>query len=176
MCVSRNVPERSHAPHPSVSVHPGGPVHSGHLHNSLSKQHGHPGPVCCYLPVNISDLTSCSLISSRQKGIVSWAVAISLSFYSRFVCCAMVAVPLAATVLIAIIKWQLNREVSPGVESSSLSTNPNMYGTLMHNGSPSVDINHCTLQQLNQVSETDDNHREDSEENSKFVCVPNPNP
>ncbi|XP_067106361.1 O-acyltransferase like protein [Osmerus mordax] len=67
-----------------------------------------------------------------------------------FVCCAMVAVPLAATVLIAIIKWQLKREVSPGVESSSLSTNPNMYGTLMHNGSPSVDINQCTLQQLNQ--------------------------
>ncbi|XP_059214378.1 O-acyltransferase like protein [Centropristis striata] len=57
-----------------------------------------------------------------------------------FVCCVMVAVPLAATLFTAIIRWQRNREVRPTAESSCLNTGLNLYGTLKTNGSTSSDI------------------------------------
>ncbi|XP_039635368.1 O-acyltransferase like protein isoform X2 [Perca fluviatilis] len=57
-----------------------------------------------------------------------------------FVCCIMVAIPLAATLFTAIIRWQRNREVSHTAESSCLNTGINLYGTLKTNGSYSSDI------------------------------------
>ncbi len=66
----------------------------------------------------------------------------------------MVAIPLAATLFTAIIRWQRNREVRPTAESSCLNTGLNLYGTLKTNGSSGGEINSST-----------------SEENSKYnVC------
>ncbi|KAG8010776.1 O-acyltransferase like protein [Nibea albiflora] len=64
-----------------------------------------------------------------------------------FVCCVMVAIPLAATLFTAIIKWQRNREVSPTAEASCLNTSPNVYGALKTNGSSSSEINSCTSEE-----------------------------
>ncbi|XP_034403137.1 O-acyltransferase like protein [Cyclopterus lumpus] len=61
-----------------------------------------------------------------------------------FVCCVMVAIPLAATLFTAIIRWQKNREVKPTAESACLNTDLNLYGTLKTNGCPSSDINSDT--------------------------------
>lgn len=73
-------------------------------------------------------------------------------FSCRFVCCVMVAIPLAATLFTAIIRWQQKREVSPTVESSCLNSGLNLYGTMKTNGSLSGEINSSR-----------------SEENSKYV-------
>ncbi|CAL8341046.1 unnamed protein product [Arctogadus glacialis] len=56
-----------------------------------------------------------------------------------FVCVAMIAVPLAATLLTALIRWQHHKVVNPGVPrgSSSLTATSNLYGTLSPNGTPS---------------------------------------
>lgn len=54
---------------------------------------------------------------------------------SRFVCCVMVAIPLAATLFAAIIKWRRNKEVSPSAESSCLHSELNLYGTMKSEGS-----------------------------------------
>ncbi|XP_044030923.1 O-acyltransferase like protein isoform X1 [Siniperca chuatsi] len=64
-----------------------------------------------------------------------------------FVCCVMVAIPLAATLFTAMIRWQRNREVSPTAESSCLNTGLNLYGTLMTNGSSSIEMNSSTLEE-----------------------------
>ncbi|XP_031716129.1 O-acyltransferase like protein isoform X1 [Anarrhichthys ocellatus] len=61
-----------------------------------------------------------------------------------FVCCVMVAIPLAATLFTAILRWQRNREVRPTAESACLNTGLNLYGTLKTNGSSSSDINSGT--------------------------------
>lgn len=53
----------------------------------------------------------------------------------RFVCCVMVAIPLAATFFTAIIKWRRNKEVSPSAESSCLHSELNLYGTTKTDGS-----------------------------------------
>nr|XP_040053785.1 O-acyltransferase like protein isoform X1 [Gasterosteus aculeatus aculeatus] len=58
-----------------------------------------------------------------------------------FVCCAMVAIPLAATLFTAMIRWQRNREVRPTVESACLNTGLNLYGTIKINGSSNSNIN-----------------------------------
>ncbi|KAM9307098.1 LOW QUALITY PROTEIN: O-acyltransferase like protein [Pholidichthys leucotaenia] len=50
-----------------------------------------------------------------------------------FVCCVMVAVPLAATLFTALMRWHRNREVSPTVESSPLTTGTHFYGSLKTN-------------------------------------------
>lgn len=68
-------------------------------------------------------------------------------FSCRFVCCVMVAIPLAATLFTAIIRWQRNREVSPTAESSCLNTGLNLYGTLKTNGSSSGEINSGTSEE-----------------------------
>lgn len=52
----------------------------------------------------------------------------------RFVCCVMVAIPLAATLFTAIIRWRRNKEVSPSPESSCLRSDLNLYGTAKTNG------------------------------------------
>lgn len=59
----------------------------------------------------------------------------------------MVALPLAATLFTAIIKWQRNREVNPTAESSWLNSGLNLYGTLKTNGSSSNEINSNTLEE-----------------------------
>lgn len=62
-------------------------------------------------------------------------------FSCRFVCCVMVAIPLAATLFTTIIVWQRSREVSPSGESSSLNTGLNLYGTLKSNDSSGSEMN-----------------------------------
>ncbi|XP_068561716.1 O-acyltransferase like protein [Cebidichthys violaceus] len=57
------------------------------------------------------------------------------------VCCVMVAVPLAASLLTAILRWKRSREVRPAAESACLNTGLNLYGTLKTNGSSSSDTN-----------------------------------
>ncbi|XP_055087649.1 O-acyltransferase like protein [Periophthalmus magnuspinnatus] len=47
-----------------------------------------------------------------------------------FVCCMMVAIPLAASLFTAITTWQRSREVSPAEQSSSLKTGLGLYGTM----------------------------------------------
>ncbi|KAM8827474.1 O-acyltransferase like protein isoform 2-T2 [Spinachia spinachia] len=56
-----------------------------------------------------------------------------------FVCCAMVAIPLAATLFTAMIGWQRSREVRPTVESACLNASLNLYGTMKINGSSNSD-------------------------------------
>lgn len=53
----------------------------------------------------------------------------------------MVAIPLAATLFTAMIRWQRNREVRPTVESACLNTGLNLYGTIKINGSSNSNIN-----------------------------------
>lgn len=59
----------------------------------------------------------------------------------------MVAIPLAATVFTAIMRWQRSREVSPTAESSRLNTGLNLYGTLKTNGSSNSEINSNTFEE-----------------------------
>lgn len=59
----------------------------------------------------------------------------------------MVALPLAATLFTAIIRWQRNREVNPTAESSWLNSGLNLYGTLKTNGSSSNEMNSTTLEE-----------------------------
>lgn len=65
----------------------------------------------------------------------------------RFMCCLLVAVPLAATLLTAIIRWKRNKEVSPEAESSCLNSSRNRYGTLKNNGSSMSEMNTDTLEE-----------------------------
>ncbi|XP_030004245.1 O-acyltransferase like protein [Sphaeramia orbicularis] len=65
-----------------------------------------------------------------------------------FVCCIMVAIPLAATLLTVIIRRKRDREVDPVGESSCLNTGLDLYGTLRANPSSvsSVDRTSHTVQ------------------------------
>ncbi|CAB1435183.1 unnamed protein product [Pleuronectes platessa] len=69
-----------------------------------------------------------------------------------FVCSVMVAIPLAATLLTAIIRWKKNREVSPSLESSSIYTGLNLYGTLKSNGSSGSERNGGSLEEKDSTS------------------------
>ncbi|XP_053267641.1 O-acyltransferase like protein [Pleuronectes platessa] len=71
-----------------------------------------------------------------------------------FVCSVMVAIPLAATLLTAIIRWKKNREVSPSLESSSINTGLNLYGTLKSNGSSGSERNGGSLEEKDSTSHT----------------------
>ncbi|XP_053267638.1 O-acyltransferase like protein-like [Pleuronectes platessa] len=71
-----------------------------------------------------------------------------------FVCSVMVAIPLAATLLTAIIRWKKNREVSPSLESSSINTGLNLYGTLKSNGSSGSERNGGSLEERDSTSHT----------------------
>lgn len=61
--------------------------------------------------------------------------------------CLLVAIPLAATLLTAIIKWKRNKEVSPEAESSCLNSSLDRYGTLRNNGSSMSEMNADTLEE-----------------------------
>ncbi|XP_060936507.1 O-acyltransferase like protein-like [Limanda limanda] len=71
-----------------------------------------------------------------------------------FVCCVVVTIPLAATLLTAIIRWKRNREVSPSLESSSINTELNLYGTLKSNGSSGSEWDGGTLEEKDSTSHT----------------------
>ncbi|XP_035857802.1 O-acyltransferase like protein-like [Sander lucioperca] len=71
-----------------------------------------------------------------------------------FVCCVMVAIPLAATLLTAIIRWQQNKEVSRTEESSCLKTGLNLFATLKTNGSYGCDIISSTSEENNSTGKT----------------------
>lgn len=49
----------------------------------------------------------------------------------------MAAVPLAATLFTAIIRWQQNKEVRPSAEASCLGSDLNLYGAMRTTGSSS---------------------------------------
>lgn len=66
---------------------------------------------------------------------------------SRFVCCVMVAIPLAATLFAAIIRWRRNKEVSPSAESSSLHSELNLYGTMKSEGSSGTEPAPSTMEE-----------------------------
>lgn len=55
----------------------------------------------------------------------------------RFVCCVMVAIPLAATLFTAIIRWQRDKEVRPSAESSCSGSELDLYGTMRTTSSSS---------------------------------------
>lgn len=76
---------------------------------------------------------------------------------------------MTATLFVAIVRWQRNREVSPGVESSSLKTrDPNLYGTLMSNGTSSGGgSNNSCSGQLDSQMEQYTEEEEEKEEGSK---------
>ncbi|XP_037608678.1 O-acyltransferase like protein [Sebastes umbrosus] len=65
-----------------------------------------------------------------------------------FVCCLMVAIPLAATLFTAIIRWRRSKEVSPTTESSCLTSGLNLYGTLKTNRSSSSNNNSSTSEDV----------------------------
>ncbi|XP_062268351.1 O-acyltransferase like protein-like isoform X2 [Platichthys flesus] len=69
-----------------------------------------------------------------------------------FVCSMMVAIPLTATLLTAILRWKKNREVSPSLESSSINTGLNLYGTLKSNGSSGSERNGGSLEERDSTS------------------------
>uniref|UniRef100_A0A8D2ZZL5 O-acyltransferase like n=1 Tax=Scophthalmus maximus TaxID=52904 RepID=A0A8D2ZZL5_SCOMX len=71
-----------------------------------------------------------------------------------FVCCVMVAIPLAATLFTTIIVWQRSREVSPSGESSSLNTGLNLYGTLKSNDSSGSEMNGDISEENNSSDQT----------------------
>ncbi|XP_029372307.1 O-acyltransferase like protein [Echeneis naucrates] len=60
-----------------------------------------------------------------------------------FICCVVVAIPLAATLFTATVRWQNKRKVSPSVESSTLKSDIDLYGTMPAN-EPSVSENSST--------------------------------
>ncbi|KAG5834608.1 O-acyltransferase like protein [Anguilla anguilla] len=68
---------------------------------------------------------------------LDFAVIISL-----FVCSLLIAIPLAATVCIAIVRWKQQKEIGPQTDTA-LNTHFNHYGTLMSNGSTMTNNNGC---------------------------------
>ncbi|KAJ3605793.1 hypothetical protein NHX12_027837 [Muraenolepis orangiensis] len=73
-----------------------------------------------------------------------------------FVCCVMIAVPLVATLLTALIRWQQHRVVNPVVTGGSSPPNANskLYGTMEANSAPSGcvywGLQVCSLQNTTQ--------------------------
>lgn len=83
-------------------------------------------------------------ISSYVQAFSSGHLVFVLSnfiFSCRFVCCVMVAIPLGATLLTAMIRWQWKRKVEPTLESSCLNAALNLYGTLKTSSSSSSETN-----------------------------------
>ncbi|XP_054613448.1 O-acyltransferase like protein [Dunckerocampus dactyliophorus] len=68
-----------------------------------------------------------------------------------FMCCIMIAIPLAATLFIATIRWQRNRAVMPSVESTCLNTGLNLYGTLKTKSSTGEEMNGREIEETNAV-------------------------
>ncbi|KAM9734741.1 O-acyltransferase like protein [Menidia menidia] len=66
-----------------------------------------------------------------------------------FVCCVMIAVPLAATLFTALLKSKQSEAVSQETEFSPFNNDLNIYGTLHTNGSFSREMNHDTLEESN---------------------------
>ncbi|XP_005456362.3 O-acyltransferase like protein isoform X1 [Oreochromis niloticus] len=66
-----------------------------------------------------------------------------------FVCCVMVAIPLGATLLTAMIRWQWKRKVEPTLESSCLNAALNLYGTLKTSSSSSSETNSWSSEESN---------------------------
>ncbi|XP_041825612.1 O-acyltransferase like protein isoform X2 [Melanotaenia boesemani] len=69
-----------------------------------------------------------------------------------FVCCVMIAVPLAATLFTAIIKSEQSREISPTAEFTHLNSDLNLYGTMKTNGSLGSEMNCSTSEENNNTS------------------------
>ncbi|XP_036384081.1 O-acyltransferase like protein [Megalops cyprinoides] len=84
---------------------------------------------------------------------------------SLFVCSLLIAVPLAATAGIAVIRWKRRREVGPGVDSP-LSATPNHYGTILSNGTPKASTNGCAAREATQMEFG--NTREDKSKKSRL--------
>ncbi|XP_070408475.1 O-acyltransferase like protein isoform X3 [Nothobranchius furzeri] len=60
---------------------------------------------------------------------------------SIFVCCAMIAVPLAATLFTAMVRSERSGPDSPNVQFSHLNSGPNVYGALKTSDSSSREMN-----------------------------------
>ncbi|XP_028274323.1 O-acyltransferase like protein [Parambassis ranga] len=82
---------------------------------------------------------------STQEMIMTYCLPTSVSpdaadVTCLVVCCAMIALPLAATLITAIMRWQRNREVSPTLELCHINTDQDLYGTLKSNGSSNSEV------------------------------------
>ncbi|XP_030623812.1 O-acyltransferase like protein, partial [Chanos chanos] len=77
-----------------------------------------------------------------------------------FVCSALVALPIIATLCVALMKWKRGREITPGVDST-LPSNPNQYGAFLINGSPDHSRECCVLQENNQTQDNNTNKDKD---------------
>ncbi|XP_051906137.1 O-acyltransferase like protein isoform X1 [Hippocampus zosterae] len=63
-----------------------------------------------------------------------------------FVCCTMLAIPLAATLFSATVRWRQDRDVTPTTESACLNDVLNQYGTVKTNRSTASEINGSTTE------------------------------
>ncbi|CAF97150.1 unnamed protein product [Tetraodon nigroviridis] len=75
------------------------------------------------------------LVNESTQELVSIRCLSNILVPDTFVCCVMVAIPLAATLLTAMIRWQRDKEVMPSAESSRLGSDLNLYGTMRTTGS-----------------------------------------
>ncbi|XP_056875366.1 O-acyltransferase like protein isoform X1 [Takifugu flavidus] len=89
------------------------------------------------LPSILVNETTQELVSIRC--LSSTIVPQASDIVCLFVCCVMVAIPLAATLFAAIIKWRRNKEVSPSAKSSCLHSELNLYGTMKSGGSSTTE-------------------------------------
>lgn len=126
-------------PDSSSTVHPGQRDHSGAGLHSLPVQHRCPPGVRYRLPV--------SKATPLLSAVVHEGGTLKYISSSRFVCCVMVAIPLAATLFAAIIKWRRNKEVSPSAESSCLHSELNLYGTMKSEGSSGTEPAPSTMEE-----------------------------
>uniref|UniRef100_A0A1A8BTV4 O-acyltransferase like n=1 Tax=Nothobranchius kadleci TaxID=1051664 RepID=A0A1A8BTV4_NOTKA len=83
---------------------------------------------------------------------------------SIFVCCAMIAVPLAATLFTAMVRSERSGPDSPNVEFSHLNSEPNVYGALKTSDSSSREMN-------GSAGENDGPSHEQISQSCAFECL-----
>ncbi|KAM6902086.1 O-acyltransferase like protein [Xenentodon cancila] len=93
----------------------------------------------------IAPLPHILINQSSQEMIMTHCLADALApdasdVTSLFVCCVMIAVPLAATLFTALMKSQRRETVNPTVEFSHINNGLNVYGTLKTNGSSGIEM------------------------------------
>lgn len=74
-----------------------------------------------------------------------------LVLFCRFMCCVMLAVPLVATLLTAILRWQKNNEISPHADSC-VPTGLSLYGTVETNVDYSSGMNSNTPEEISEYN------------------------
>ncbi|KAL2099634.1 hypothetical protein ACEWY4_004028 [Coilia grayii] len=86
-----------------------------------------------------------------------------------FVCSVLVAVPLMASLYVALVKWKSQREVTPS-PNTPLTSGPSRYGSVLSNGSPARQPDSGSSD--NVASDTDGKTSEDCSTKSKYTHIP----